>query len=135
MTVVMGPGAGPAARPRARDGAGLPPRGLDAAPINLSAGRAEPAAEVFAALAAPDVVAGGHSFGGRAASLAAAERDFAGLLLFGFPLSERAEARTAHFPRIRCPVLLLNGECDPLSPILVLRQRAALLPRRRLVRF
>jgi predicted alpha/beta-hydrolase family hydrolase len=114
---------------------GLRDRGIDAEAIDLPRGRAERAAPVFAALAGPHVVAGGHSFGGRAASLAAAETEFAGLVLFGFPLADRAGERTAHFPRIRCPVLVLNGEADELSPIDVLRERVELLPRGRLVSF
>jgi predicted alpha/beta-hydrolase family hydrolase len=114
---------------------GLRARGLSAEAIDLPRGRAERAAPVFAALAGPDVVAGGHSFGGRAASLAAAEAEFAGLVLFGFPLAGRAEERTAHFPRIRCPVLILNGESDELSPIAELRERVALLQRGRLIAY
>lgn len=116
---------------------GLVARGIAATAVDLPRGRAERAAPVFAALAGPDVVAGGHSFGGRAASLAAAEprADFAGLLLFGFPLAGRAGERTAHFPSIRCRVLVLNGEADELSPIDVLRDKVALLPRGRLVSF
>src|SRR5262249_9397722 len=103
--------------------------------IDLPRGRVERAVPVFAALAGPDVVAGGQSFGGRAASLAAADHEFAGLVLFGFPLSGKAEERTAHFPRIRCPVLVLNGEADELSPVDDVRERVALLPRGRLVTF
>ncbi|HXM58202.1 MAG TPA: alpha/beta family hydrolase [Candidatus Dormibacteraeota bacterium] len=114
---------------------GLRARGVATEAVELPGGRAERAAPVFAALAGPDVVAGGHSFGGRAASLAAAEPGvvFAGLVLFGFPLSGRADERTAHFPRIACPVLVLNGDADELSPIDVLAARVALLPRGRLV--
>jgi predicted alpha/beta-hydrolase family hydrolase len=112
---------------------GLRARGVAAEAIDLPRGRAERAAPVFAALAGPGVVAGGHSFGGRAASLAAAEAGFAGLLLFGFPLAGRAVERTAHFPRVGCPVLVLNGDVDELSPIEVLRERVALLPRGRLI--
>jgi predicted alpha/beta-hydrolase family hydrolase len=116
---------------------GLRRRGIEAEAIDLPRGRAERAAPVFAALAGPDVVAGGHSFGGRAASLAAAEPGvlLAGLVLFGFPLADRPDERTAHFPRIRCPVLVLNGERDELSPIDDLRERAALLPDGTLVTF
>ncbi|TMC05664.1 MAG: hypothetical protein E6J41_21455 [Chloroflexi bacterium] len=137
MRVILGPGAMAAADSLARHVAGLRARGVDAEAIDLPRGRAERAAPVFAALAGPGVVAGGHSFGGRAASLAAAEPgvEFAGLLLFGFPLAGRAGERTAHFPRIDCPVLVLNGEADELSPIAVLREKMALLPRGRLVSF
>lgn len=137
LRVVLGPAAMAAAGSLDRHVAGLRARGIAAEAIDLPRGRAERAAPVFAALAAPDIVAGGQSFGGRAASLAAAEAgtELAGLLLFGFPLSGRAEERTAHFPRIRCPVLVLNGEADELSPIDVLRERVALLPEGRLLSF
>jgi predicted alpha/beta-hydrolase family hydrolase len=116
---------------------GLRRRGIEAEAVDLPRGRAERAAPVFATLAGPDVVAGGHSFGGRAASLAAAEPgvQLAGLVLFGFPLADRPGERTAHFPRIRCPVLFLNGERDELSPIDVLRERMTMLPDGRLVSF
>jgi uncharacterized protein len=135
MIVVLGPGAMARAASIARHVDGLRARGIAARAIDLPRGRAERAVPVFAALAGPGVVAGGHSFGGRAASLAAAEprTDFAGLVLFGFPLSGRADERTAHFPRIACPVLVLNGTEDELSPIGVLREKVALLPRGRLV--
>lgn len=133
--VVLGPGAFGNPASLARHVAGLRARGVAASAIALPRGRAERAAEVFRRLAGSDVVAGGHSFGGRAASLAAAEERFAGLVLFGFPLAGRAEERTAHFPRITCPVLLLSGERDELSPLPELRRRAALLPNGRLRTF
>ena len=135
MRVVLGPGAFGDAASLARHVAGLRGRGVDAVAVALPRGRAELAAPVFVALAGPDVVIGGQSFGGRAASLSAAEpgRGVAGLLGFSFPLAGRAEERTAHFPRVRCPALLLSGERDELSPIEVLRERAALLPDGRLV--
>jgi predicted alpha/beta-hydrolase family hydrolase len=135
VKVVLGPGAMARADSLARHVHGLQARGIAAEAIDLPHGRAERAAPVFAALAGPDVIAGGHSFGGRAASLAAAEAEFAGLLLFGFPLAGRADERTAHFPRIACPVLILNGEADELSPIDVLREKVGLLPRGRLISF
>jgi predicted alpha/beta-hydrolase family hydrolase len=137
LRVVLGPGAMARADSLAAHVAGLRARGIAAEAIDLPRGRAERAAPVFAALAGPGVVAGGHSFGGRAASLAAAEPGarFAGLVLFGFPLAGRADERTAHFSRIACPVLVLNGEEDELSPIAVLRERMALLPNGRLVAF
>jgi predicted alpha/beta-hydrolase family hydrolase len=116
---------------------GLRARGITAEAIDLPRGRAERAAYVFEALIGPGVVIGGHSFGGRAASLAAAAAASgarpAGLIAFGFPLSAHAGLRTAHFPRIACPALIVNGDRDELSPIDVLRERAALLPRGRLV--
>jgi predicted alpha/beta-hydrolase family hydrolase len=135
VRVILGPGAFGKAEAISVYVEGLRSRGIDTEAVDLPRGRAERAAEVFIALAAPDVVAGGHSFGGRAASLAASEAGFAGLVLFGFPLAGKAGERTSHFPRVRCPVLVLNGEDDELSPIDVLRQKVTLLPNGRLVSF
>ena len=85
---------------------------------------------------------GGHSFGGRVASLAAAEPDapYAALVLFSYPLHppgapERAEARIAHWPAIRCPVLLLSGESDPFARIDLLRASVGKLPNAELVTY
>ena len=109
---------------------GLQARGLDATAIDLPRRRAEDALPAFhlAVPDAPHVVVGGHSYGGRVASLAAAENaaPFAALVLFSYPLHppgkpERTEARIAHWPTIRCPVLLLSGESDPFARIDLLR--------------
>jgi predicted alpha/beta-hydrolase family hydrolase len=77
---------------------------------------------------AADVAVGGHSYGGRVASLAAAEpgSPYRGLVLFSYPLHppgspDRTDARIAHWPEIRCPVLLLSGESDPFARIELLR--------------
>lgn len=112
---------------------GLRARGIDATAIDLPKRRAEDALPAFhrAVPSGPEVVVGGHSYGGRVASLAAAEPDapYAALVLFSFPLHppgapERAEARTAHLPSIRCPVLLLSGEADPFARLELLRAAA-----------
>ena len=64
------------------------------------------------------VVIGGRSMGGRAASmLAADEFDADGLLLLAYPLhpaGQPEKLRDAHLPRIRMPVLCINGTRDPL---------------------
>jgi hypothetical protein len=85
---------------------------------------------------------GGHSFGGRVASLAAAESGtgYAALVLFSYPLHppgrpERAEARVAHWPKVACPVLLLSGESDPFARIELLRTAVGLLPNATLVTY
>lgn len=135
LEVVLGPGAMAGPESMARHVAGLRERGLEARAIALPRGRAERAAETFAALASPDVVAGGHSFGGRAASLAAAEAPFAGLVLFGFPLAGRGEERTRHLPRIPCPVLILQGEADRLTPITELRHLLERAPNIQLITY
>jgi predicted alpha/beta-hydrolase family hydrolase len=61
---------------------------------------------------------GGHSMGGRTASMLAAE-GFAcdGLILLAYPLhpsGQPEKLRDAHLPQIQAPVLCLNGTRDPL---------------------
>ena len=110
---------------------GLRARGLEATAIDLPKRKAEEALPAFHTVvpSEPGVVVGGHSFGGRVASLAAAEPDapYAALVLFSFPLHppgspDRTAARTAHFPSIRCPALFLSGESDPFARIALLRE-------------
>jgi predicted alpha/beta-hydrolase family hydrolase len=97
------------------------------------------AAFLAASGSGPAVVVGGQSYGGRVASLAAAEHPFAALVCFSYPLHRpgqpEAEARTAHWPRIRCPVLLLSGERDPLARVALLRQAVGRLPQGTLVTY
>jgi len=115
---------------------GLRKRGIDATAIDLPKRKAEEAIPAFhlAVPSRPEVAVGGHSFGGRVASLAAAEPEaaYAALVLFSYPLHppgkpENTEARVAHWPRIRCPVLLLSGESDPFARIELLRAAVPLL--------
>jgi pimeloyl-ACP methyl ester carboxylesterase len=110
---------------------GLRARGIDATAIDLPKRKAEEAVPAFHKVVprTPDVVVGGHSYGGRVASLAAAEPDspYAALVLFSFPLHppgspDRTAARTAHFADIRCPTLFLSGEADPFAKIDLLRE-------------
>jgi uncharacterized protein len=68
----------------------------------------------------PDqVVLGGRSLGGRAASMAIAEGQAArGLLLLSYPLHPPGKPdrlRVEHFGRISCPVLLIQGNRDPFG--------------------
>lgn len=64
------------------------------------------------------LIIGGHSMGGRVASMLEAERPTAdGLVLFGYPLhpaGQPEKLRTAHLPAIRVPVLQLSGTEDAL---------------------
>jgi predicted alpha/beta-hydrolase family hydrolase len=124
--------------------AGLRARGVDAAAIDLPKRKAEEAVPAFHAVvpSAGDVAVGGHSYGGRVASLAAAEpgAPYAGLVLFSYPLHppgapERTEARISHWPAIRCPVLLLSGESDPFARIELLRTAIGLLEHAELVTY
>jgi predicted alpha/beta-hydrolase family hydrolase len=105
---------------------GLTARGLDVSLIELPKGTAERAIPVYrAALEAAGgarPIIGGQSFGGRVASLVAADLPPAGLVLLCYPLHAPGrqpswEERTAHWPRITCPVLLLSGESDPFADI------------------
>jgi predicted alpha/beta-hydrolase family hydrolase len=122
---------------------GLRRRGLDADAVDLPKRKAEEVVPTWRS-AVPEglgTVAGGHSFGGRVASLAtAAGAGYAGLVLFSYPLHppgkpERTEARVAHWPSIACPVLLLSGEADPFARIELLRVTVGLLPSAELVTY
>ena len=115
---------------------GLRARGVTTTAIDLPKRRAEDAVTAFHEVvpSAADVVVGGHSYGGRVASLAAAEPDapYAALVLFSYPLHppgrpERTEARVAHWPAVQCPVLLLSGEADPFARIELLRTAVGLV--------
>src|SRR5437762_4693995 len=121
---------------------GLRPRGIDATAIDLTKRKAEEAVVVLLRLAPPsrDVVVGGHSYGGRVASLAAAEHGYAGLVCFSYPLHrpgypEGTDDRIAHWPRIACPVLLLSGEADPFARLELLRADVSRLPHGELVTY
>lgn len=119
---------------------GLRRRGIEAAAVDLPRGKAERAEPVFDRLvdADPAVVIGGQSYGGRVASMVAAARPVRGLVLFSYPLHRPGhpeEQRTEHWPRIRCPVLLLSGESDPFATIHLLRGAVALLPKAELITY
>jgi len=123
---------------------GLRRRGLDAVAIDLPRRKAEDALPAFHRIvpSSSDVAVGGHSYGGRVASLAAAEpgAPYRALVLFSYPLHppgspERTAARVAHWPAIRCPVLLLSGESDPFARIELLRTSVGLLERAELVTY
>ncbi len=123
---------------------GLVARGVDAHAIDLPKRKAEDAVPAFHLVVPgePDVAVGGHSYGGRVASLAAAERDspYAALVLFSYPLHppgspERTDARIAHWPSIRCPVLLLSGESDPFAKVDLLRAAVPRLAHAELVTY
>jgi predicted alpha/beta-hydrolase family hydrolase len=122
MRVFLAPGAsgGAASLKPYLDGLGA--RGIEARAVSLPGSNAERAVPTYLQQSGTgsDVVVGGRSYGGRVASLAAAqpENDFAGLLLFAYPLHRPGfpdQLRTEHWPRIRCPVLIVQGESDPFG--------------------
>ncbi len=123
---------------------GLVLRGHEVTLVSLPRGRAERAVPVYtAALEQADpsaVVIGGHSFGGRVASMVAADHPPAGLVLLSYPLHAPGRQpswreRTAHWPRIGCPVLLLSGESDPFADLDLLREAVKQLPNASLVAY
>jgi len=119
---------------------GLEALGVPAQAVQLPKGTAERAVPVYLAAAppGPQAIVGGHSFGGRVASLLAAEHAYRGLVLLSYPLHapgapDRWDERTAHWPRIRCPVLLLSGDRDQFARIELLRTAVKRLPDAELV--
>ena len=137
--------------------AGLRDRGFSAHGVTLPRGRAEAAVGRYLAQVAdePGVVVGGQSFGGRVASMAVAgvgdvaggddggavrRHPFAGLVGLSYPLHrpgapETAAARTAHWPAILVPALLLSGTSDPFAREDLLRAAMPGLARGRLVTY
>jgi len=78
---------------------------------------------------------GGQSYGGRQATLLAAEEHklVSALLLFSYPLHPPGKPdrlRTEHFPRLRAPALFVQGTTDPFGTIDELRGALALIPAR-----
>jgi pimeloyl-ACP methyl ester carboxylesterase len=127
---------------------GLRARGHDAHAVELPKRKAEDAIAAFEAQVPdePGIVVGGHSFGGRVASLSAAGvgrpdgepgRAYLGLVCLSYPLHrpgapETSAARTAHWPRIAIPALLLSGTSDPFARIDLLEASMPLFPDGRL---
>jgi predicted alpha/beta-hydrolase family hydrolase len=76
---------------------------------------------------------GGHSYGGRQASLLAAEDPSVApaLLLLSYPLHppDRPEQlRTGHFSRLRTPALFVHGTADPFGSVAEMARALALIP-------
>ena len=141
--ILLAPGASGSIEQLAPHAAGLEKRGFSVERISLPKGKAERAVPAYRDALRPDpagTVIGGQSYGGRVASLLAAEYPPAALVLFAYPLHApgRHDAwvdRTAHWPNITCPVLLLSGESDPFARIDLLREAVRQLPNARLVTY
>jgi predicted alpha/beta-hydrolase family hydrolase len=74
---------------------------------------------------------GGHSYGGRQASLLASEDPADGLLLLSYPLhppKKPENLRTAHFPKLRTPCLFVHGTKDPFGSVQELQNAIEAIP-------
>jgi predicted alpha/beta-hydrolase family hydrolase len=86
-------------------------------------------------LGADTVYLGGQSYGGRQATMLAAEDPSVAdaLLLLSYPLhppGKPAEVRTAHFPNLRTPALFAHGTRDPFGTIEEMREALKAIPAR-----
>jgi uncharacterized protein len=80
------------------------------------------AAEAMREITPEFVILGGHSYGGRQATLLAADNPTIAdaLLLLSYPLHPPRKAeqlRTQHFPRLRTRALFIHGTRDPFGSI------------------
>jgi len=118
-------------------------RGVTASAVELprhgrTVVKAEKAVPSFLEQVPAGSIGGGHSYGGRVASLAALETTYRGLILLSYPLHRPGhpeELRVEHWPRIRCPVLLLSGESDPFARLDLLREAVHRMPQAELVTY
>jgi uncharacterized protein len=79
------------------------------------------------------VFLGGHSYGGRQATILASEEPglFDGLLLLSYPLHpprKPTELRTSHFPKLATPAFFVHGTRDPFGTIAEMQSALKLIP-------
>jgi predicted alpha/beta-hydrolase family hydrolase len=96
------------------------------------AGLREAAAALRRTIAGP-ICLGGQSYGGRQATMLAADEPGAAdaLLLFSYPLHPPVKPerlRSEHFPRLRVPALFVQGTVDPFGSVDELRAALGLIP-------
>ncbi len=148
LRIYLGHGASGSAASMAPWIEGLRDAGYEAHAVTLPRRKAEDAIAAFESQVPdePGVVVGGHSFGGRVASLSAAgigreagepARRYAGLVCLSYPLHrpgapDTAAARIAHWSQIEIPALLLSGAADPFARIDLLETSMPMLARGRL---
>jgi predicted alpha/beta-hydrolase family hydrolase len=95
------------------------------------------AVEAMREIALGKVFLGGHSYGGRQASMLCAELSkeepdlAAGLLLLSYPLHpprKPEQQRTQHLPDLRTPALFVSGTRDPFGTIAELERALLMIP-------
>jgi uncharacterized protein len=91
------------------------------------------AVSAIRALESGEVFLGGHSYGGRQASVLAAEEPglVDGLLLLSYPLhppNKPNQLRTDHFPKLTAPATFVHGTQDPFGSIEEMRVALHLIP-------
>lgn len=148
MRILIAHGASGGAASMQRHVDGLEQRGIRATAIDLPLRKAEKAVPVYrvhvdAAAEPPGgLVISGQSYGGRVASLLAADSEpsCAALVCFSYPLHRPGhpdwDVRSSHWPDIDVPVLLLSGESDPFAKLDLLRRAIGeRLPTARLITY
>jgi predicted alpha/beta-hydrolase family hydrolase len=91
------------------------------------------ALQVLAKFASGPLYLGGHSYGGRQASMLASEEPqiARALLLTSYPLhppGKPAQLRVQHFPQLRIPALFTIGTRDPFGTVEELEAARKLIP-------
>jgi uncharacterized protein len=91
------------------------------------------AVQVLGKLTSGPLYLGGHSYGGRQASMLAAEDPQVGrvLLLSSYPLhppGKPAQLRVQHFPQLRIPALFVMGTRDPFGTVEEMETARKLIP-------
>lgn len=79
------------------------------------------------------IILGGHSYGGRQATMLCAEENdlVSSLLLLSYPLHpprKPEQLRTGHLPNLRTPCLFVHGTRDPFGSIEEIRKALQLIP-------
>jgi predicted alpha/beta-hydrolase family hydrolase len=93
------------------------------------------AVEAMRGIVSGQIFLGGQSYGGRQATMLAADEPeiASALLLFSYPLHPPGKPdrlRTGHFPRLRVPAVFVHGTSDPFGSPQELRSVVALIPAR-----
>ncbi len=91
------------------------------------------AVEAVRGLGAEEITLGGQSYGGRQATMLAADAPdlVTSLLLLSYPLHPPGKPdrlRTEHFPRLRVPCVFVQGAADPFGTPTELSRALALIP-------